>query len=93
MKNSTLIFRLILLIGGILIAWFFPLAIVMLLAAFFVFGAMAYFVWCILEVGKPIYGNKPNEYTIIPKKYNLIAIFIDWINSFPPIIKKKDFEG
>jgi hypothetical protein len=94
MKNSTLIFSSIALIGGVLFAWFYPIAILLILLIALVLGTFAYLVFCVLEFGmyERGYGNEEFKYIIVPRKYNFIAIFIDWINSFPPIIKKKDLE-
>jgi 4-hydroxybenzoate polyprenyltransferase len=84
MKNSKLLFILLLLTG---------IGILLLNNPFLLFWVLfCYIVFCILE---PIvwrhegYGNGFYEYSFLPRKYNIIAMFIDWIDSFPQIIKKK----
>lgn len=95
MKNSTLIFRSIVLVGSILFAWFYPIATLIILLGTLTLGIFAYLVFCVLELGRiwGEYGNEQYKYTIVPRKYNIISVFIDWVNSFPPIIKKKDLEN
>jgi membrane-associated phospholipid phosphatase len=94
MKNSTLIFRSIALISSVLFAWFHPIATLLILLILLALGIFAYLVFCVLELNKirGEYSNKEFEYVIVPRKYNIIALFIDWVNSFPSIIKKKDLE-
>jgi len=94
MKNSTLIFRSITLISSVLFAWFNPITTVIALLILLVLGTFAYLVFCILEFGmyESRYDNETYNYTIVKRKYNIFAIFIDWVNSFPSIIKKKDLE-
>jgi hypothetical protein len=95
MKNSTLIFRSIALISGVLFAWFNPIATLLILLIALALAIFAYLIFSLLELGmhEKDYGNEKYDYTIVPKKYNFISIFIDWINSFPSIIKKKDLEN
>jgi hypothetical protein len=94
MKNSTLIFRIIALISGILIVWKAPLFMLLVVFIAILFVIFAYFLFCVLELfaHSSDYGNEYYGYTIVPKKYNVISIFIDWMDSFPSIIKKKDLE-
>jgi len=94
MKNSTLIFRSITFISSVLFAWFHPITVVVISLIVLALGMFAYLVFCILEFGmyESRYDNETYNYTIVKRKYNIFAIFIDWVNSFPPIIKKKDLE-
>jgi hypothetical protein len=94
MKNSTLIFRIIALISGILITLKAPLFMLLVVFIAILFVIFAYFIFCLLELfaHESDYGNEYYDYTVLPRKHNLIAIFIDWVNSFPSIIKKKNLE-
>ena len=94
MKNSTLIFRSIALISNVLFAWFYPIATLLILLILLALGTFAYLVFCVLELGRiwGEYGNETYSYTIVKRKYNFISIFIDWVDSLPSIIKKKDLE-
>ena len=94
MKNSTLIFRSAVVIAGIWFAFTHPFATLCILLIALTLAIFAYLVFSLLELGmhEEDYGNEKYDYTIVPKKYNFISIFIDWINSFPSIIKKKDLE-
>lgn len=90
MKNSTLIFRLITFISGVLFAWFYPFVTLCILLIILAVLAIYYLFYCLLEITQgDDYGNRTYEYTIIPRKYNFIAIFIDWLDSLPQIFKKK----
>jgi len=91
MKNSTLVF-IILLVNCIgLFIWFQPLISLYISLIILALAILFYLLYCLLELGmyEEDYGNKKYNYTILPKKYNIFAIIIDWINSFPQIIKKK----
>jgi hypothetical protein len=95
MKNSTLIFRSIALISSVLFAWFHPITTLLILLVLLAISTVAYLLFCIFELGDVWgeYGNEKYKYTIVPRKYNFITIFIDWVDSLPSIIKKKDLEN
>lgn len=92
MKNSKLSLILLLLTGIGMFFWANPVVFLLILIVLLVTGSLGYITFCILEVvvrKNHEYGNKFFDYTMIPRKYNIIVMFIDWIDSFPQIIKKK----
>ena len=95
MKNSKLLLILLLLTGIGILFWANPVVFLLVLTVLIVLsvtGSLGYITFCILEVvirKNHEYGNEFFDYTMIPRKYNIIAMFIDWIDSFPQIIKKK----
>lgn len=91
MKNSTLIFKSAALIASIWFTFTHPAVTLFLLLVLLAIGILAYLAFSLLEFpthGED-YGSEKYDYTMIPRKYNFIAIFIDWVDSFPSIIKKK----
>lgn len=92
MKNSTLIIRLIIAIVSIWFVFTYPVIVALGILIFIALFIFFYVLYCAMEhdMDPENYGNKKYEYVFIPKKYNFITIFINWINSFPPIIKKKN---
>ena len=90
MKNSKLLFILLLLTGIGTLLWVNPVVFLLILIVSSIVGLFAYTVICIFEIfNYERYGNGKNDYTMIPRKYNIITVFIDWVDSFPQIIKKK----
>lgn len=92
MKNSKLLFILLLLTGIGMLFWANPVVFLLILIVLSVMGLFGYTVICILELlhyKNDRYGNEYFNYGMIPRKYNILSMFRDWIDSFPQIIKKK----
>jgi hypothetical protein len=91
MKNSTLVF-IILLVNCIgLFIWFQPIVTLLVLLIIACVSLFVYLTISICEINtyRDRYFNEEYNYTIIKRKYNIISIIIDWVDSFPQIIKKK----
>jgi hypothetical protein len=85
MKNSTLVFKLIAFISLILFALFNLYVTLFLIIALLVSIIVFYLIVCISETVR----YTDDKYNLIKRKYNIVTIIINFLDSFPQIIKKK----